>query len=137
VGACPTPRLLPGLTVDQAAAPRGTLIAVVVAVAGGGIVLLPCLVLLLRLSIAGHLGYDSAGSDGDAAAEFGDGRVPTVRLRTAHAARLATACVLGGFGFLTVAETGWAHAIGVTLLLAAIALGLAAAAPGLLEHEAG
>jgi hypothetical protein len=28
---------------------------------------------------------------------------------------------------------GWAHAIGVTMLLAAIALGLAAAAPRLLE----
>ena len=47
----------------------------------------------------------------------------------------ATACLIGGFGFLTVAEAGWAHAIGVTMLLAAIALGLAAAAPRLLEDN--
>jgi len=40
------PRLLPGLTVDQAAAPHGTLIAVVVAVAAGGVVVLPSLLLL-------------------------------------------------------------------------------------------
>jgi hypothetical protein len=43
--------------------------------------------------------------------------------------------LIGGFGFLTVAEVGWAHAIGVTMLLAAIALGLAAAAPVLLEYN--
>jgi hypothetical protein len=38
----------------------------------------------------------------------------------------------------SVAEAGWAHAVGVALLLAAIALGLAAAAaPRLLEDDAG
>jgi hypothetical protein len=36
----------------------------------------------------------------------------------------------------SVAGAGWAHAVGVALLLAAIALGLAAAAPRLLEHDA-
>jgi cytochrome d ubiquinol oxidase subunit II len=50
------PWLLPGLTVDQAAAPTSTLIAIVIAVTGGGIVLVPSLFLLLRLSIAGRLG---------------------------------------------------------------------------------
>jgi cytochrome d ubiquinol oxidase subunit II len=128
------PRLLPGLTVEQAAAPRGTLIAVIVAVAAGGIVLLPSLLLLLRLSIAGHLGYDAPSGSGGGA-EPGDGRAPTLRLRPARAAGLAAACLLGGFGFLTVAEAGWAHAIGVTMLLAAIALGLAATAPGLLDDD--
>ena len=47
----------------------------------------------------------------------------------------ATARLIGGFGFVTVAEVGWAHAIGVSMLLAAIALGLAAAAPALLEDN--
>jgi hypothetical protein len=37
----------------------------------------------------------------------------------------------------SVAETGWAHAVGVALLLAAIALGPAAAAPRLREDDAG
>jgi hypothetical protein len=59
------------------------------------------------------------------------------RRRPARAAGLATAFVLGGFGFLTVAEAGGAYAISVAVLFAAIALGVAAAAPGLLEDEAG
>jgi cytochrome bd ubiquinol oxidase subunit II len=132
------PQLLPGLTVDQAAAPRDTLIAIIIAVAGGGLILFPCLLVLLRLSIAGRLGYDAdADGDGDgAAAEPGDGPVRTPRLRPARAGRLATACLIGGLGFLTIAEAGWAHAIGVTMLLAALVLGLAAAAPALLEDEA-
>lgn len=31
-------------------------------------------------------------------------------------ARLAVACLIAGFGLLTVAETGWAHAVGVLCL---------------------
>ena len=127
------PQLLPGLTVDQAAAPRDTLIAVIVAVAGGGIVLVPSLFLLLRLSIVGRLGYGSNSDDRDTAGEPSDDRAAGMTLDPARAGRLASACLIGGFGFLAVAEVGWAHAIGVTLLLAAIAFGLAAAAPALLE----
>ena len=126
------PQLLPGLTVDQAAAPRDTLIAVIVAVAGGGIVVIPSLLVLLRLSVAGRLGdYSADGGSVDPR----NGPVRTPGLHPARAGRLATACLIGGFGFLTVAEVGWAHAIGVTMLLAAIALGLAAAAPRLLEDN--
>jgi cytochrome bd ubiquinol oxidase subunit II len=127
------PQLLPGLTVDQAAAPRATLIAVIVAVAGGGIVVIPSLLVLLRLSVAGRLGdYSADGGSVDPR----NGPVRTPGLHSARAGRLATACLVGGLAFLTVAEPGWAHAIGVTMLLAAIALGLAAAAPRLLEdHE--
>ena len=126
------PELLPGLTVDQAAAPRDTLIAVIIAVAGGGIIVIPSLIVLLRLSVAGRLGEYSAdgGSVGPRS-----GSVRTPRRHPARAGRLATACLIGGFGFLTVAEVGWAHAIGVTMLFAAIALGLAATAPGLLEDK--
>jgi cytochrome d ubiquinol oxidase subunit II len=125
------PWLLPGLTVDQAAAPRDTLIAVIIAVAGGGIVVIPSLLVLLRLSVAGRLGDDSADG-GSVDPRNGPVRAPGTH--PARAGRLATACLIGGFGFLTVAEVGWAHALGVTMLLAAIALGLAAAAPGLLEE---
>jgi cytochrome bd ubiquinol oxidase subunit II len=131
------PRLLPGLTVEQAAAPTATLIAVVVAVAGGAVVVLPSLFLLLRLSIAGRLDDDSTGSDEAAAADPGGGRAATLPLDPGRAGGLATACLLGGVGFLTVAEPGWAHAIGVTMLLAAIALALTATAPGLLQDEGG
>jgi cytochrome d ubiquinol oxidase subunit II len=136
------PRLLPVLTVEQAAAPRDVLVAVIVAVAGGGIIVIPSLLALLRLAVAGRLGDDSAdgGAVGADSADGGaakprNGRVRTPGLHSARAGRLATACLIGGFGFLTVAEAGWAHAIGVTMLLAAIALGLAAAAPRLLEDN--
>src|SRR3954454_7255119 len=126
------PELLPGLTVDQAAAPRDTLIAVIVAVAGGGIVVIPSLLVLLRLSVAGRLGdYSADGGSVDPR----NGPVRTPGLHSARAGRLATACLVGGFAFLTVAEAGWAHAIGVTMLLAAIALGLAASAPRLFEEN--
>jgi cytochrome bd ubiquinol oxidase subunit II len=126
------PQFLPGLTVDQAAAPRDTLIAVIVAVAGGGIVVIPSLLVLLRLSVAGRLGESSAGGG---SVDPRDGPVRTPLLQPERAGRPATACLIGGFGFLTVGEAGWAHAIGVTMLLAAIALGLAAAAPRLLEDD--
>jgi cytochrome bd ubiquinol oxidase subunit II len=126
------PQLLPGLTVDQAAAPRDTLIAVIVAVAGGGIVVIPSLLVLLRLSVAGRLGdYSADGRSVDPC----NGPVRTRGLHPVRAGRLGTACLIGGFSSLTIAEVGWAHAIGVTMLLAAIALGLAAAAPALLDAE--
>ena len=128
------PRLLPGITVDQAAAPRDVLVAVIVAVIGGGIVVVPSLLALLRLAVAGRLGYDGAG-DGGGAAGPRNGRVRAPGLHPVRAGRLAGACLIGGFGLLTVAEPGWAHAIGVTMLLAAIALGLAAAAPRLLAES--
>jgi cytochrome d ubiquinol oxidase subunit II len=129
------PRFLPGLTVDQAAAPRDTLIAVVVAVVGGGIVLFPSLLLLLRLSLGGRLGYDSGEDPAADATGYGRSREPSQPPGDpARAARLGAACTFGGFGFLTVAEAGWAHAIGVLLLVTAIAAGFAATVPVLLSR---
>ena len=43
-------------------------------------------------------------------------------------ARVAAACLIVGFGFLTVAEAGWAHVIGVAALFAFIVLGFLAGA---------
>jgi len=41
--------------------------------------------------------------------------------------RLAAACLLSGVAFLTFAEAGWAHLIGVVSLLGFITSGLLAA----------
>ena len=68
-------------------------------------------------------------------AEPGAGWALYLTLAQARAAKLAIACLLGGSGFLTVAEAGWAHGVGVAMLFAAMPLGLAATAPGLLENE--
>jgi cytochrome d ubiquinol oxidase subunit II len=124
-----SPLLLPGLTVSDAAAPHATLWAIVVAVLGGGAVLAPALLVLLRLSLEGRLGYDDAPAPAPprAAAEgraadgpSADGRAP---------GRAALACVGGALLFLTVLEAGWAHALGVVCVLLALALGAAALTP--------
>jgi cytochrome d ubiquinol oxidase subunit II len=120
------PRLLPGLTVREAAAPHDTLIAVLIAVAAGAVVLFPSLALLFRLALGGRLG---GGADEPV-------RPPEARTVAAVSApgllgRVAVACLLVGVGFLNVADAGWAHLLGVAALLAAVVLGFLAAAPGL------
>jgi cytochrome bd ubiquinol oxidase subunit II len=49
------PTILPGLDIREAAAPHDTLVAVVVAVLGGGAIVFPSLALLFRLTLAGQL----------------------------------------------------------------------------------
>ena len=109
------PYLLPGLKIEQAAAPRNTLIAVIVAVVAGGIILFPSLVVLFRLMLGGNLGAGESAAD--AAAE----RHP-VPVAGNLVGRGAVALLVVGLGFLTVANAGWAHAIGVTALLIFAAL---------------
>lgn len=54
--AAQSPYLLPGkLTLTQAAAPHSTLVALLISLAGGGLVLIPSLVLLYRLVLRGRL----------------------------------------------------------------------------------
>jgi cytochrome bd ubiquinol oxidase subunit II len=102
------PTFLPGLTVEQAAAPHDTLVAVVIAVIVGAAILFPSLALLFRLVVAGRLDYG----------ELSPIKPPQARvLLSASApgvlARSAGACFIAGVGFLTVADAGWAHALGV------------------------
>ena len=49
--------------------------------------------------------------------------------------RVAAACLVAGFGLLTVAEAGWAHALGVVALFGFLVIGFAGAVPALLEDE--
>ena len=44
--------------------------------------------------------------------------------------RVAGACLVAGFGLLTVAEAGWAHALGVVALFGFIVVGFAGHRPG-------
>jgi cytochrome d ubiquinol oxidase subunit II len=125
------PRFLPGLTVEQAAAPHDTLVAVIVAVVGGGIVLFPALALLLRLTLGGALGHGGA-HEREPASGAAVRRAP-VRLAPDVAARTAAACLVAALGLLTIAEAGWAHAAGVVALLGFVVSGFVAAAPALLE----
>jgi cytochrome d ubiquinol oxidase subunit II len=107
------PRLLTGLTIRQAAAGHDVQVAVVVAVVAGGVLLFPALALLFRLTLGGSL--DPGG----------DQAQPSVRslAPSAHGARIAAASLIAGAGFLTVADAGWAHAIGIACLFAFLTFG--------------
>jgi cytochrome d ubiquinol oxidase subunit II len=102
------PRFLPGLTIEQAAAGRSTLITLVIAVAAGGAVVLPSLALLFHLFLRGQL-------------------VPTAELQPAHRtatdarpagwlAPLAGVSLLAGSVLMVLLESGWAHVAGVLCL---------------------
>lgn len=121
------PELLPGLTVSEAAASHDVLVAVLVSVAAGALVLVPSLALLFTLTLRGRLGYE-----GDAAAGSAE-PVGPVRVLSASRvgllARVSLACLLLTLGFLTVADAGWAHAIGVIALFACVLTGFRAAVP--------
>jgi cytochrome d ubiquinol oxidase subunit II len=122
------PTLLPGLTVQQAAAPHDTLVALVVAVLAGGAILFPSLALLFRLALTGRFDRTPVGP------RPGAGQVLSAsmpRLRS----RVAVGCLIAGVGLLNVAEAGWAHALGVASLFGFIVIGFLALAPGTLSNE--
>jgi cytochrome d ubiquinol oxidase subunit II len=127
------PVLLPGLTVRQAAAPHDTLVVVVVAVLGGAVILLPSLALLFRLVLGGRFDHgEHAPAPAAALRPLLSASAPGLL------ARGAGACLLAGFGLLTIAEAGWAHALGVLALLGFIVCGLFADIPAQLariEHD--
>ena len=127
------PTILPGLTVDQAAAGHDTLVWVVVCVLVGSVILFPSLAFLFRLVLQGRLGDAGDPVDDTAVAAPARRRESLDRLLAASRdgllARVAGACLLAGFGFLTVAEAGWAHAIGVAALLGFLIVGFLAVVP--------
>jgi cytochrome d ubiquinol oxidase subunit II len=118
-----SPLFLPGLTIEAAAAPRTTLIALTVAVLGGAVILFPSLALLFRLDLAGRLAERG---------ESVDLRLTPPLVRATRAGlltRAALACLIAGIGLLTIDGTAWAHALGVVGLLGFVALGFPAALP--------
>ena len=127
-----SPIFLPGLTVKQAAAPHDVLVAITVAVVGGAVILFPSLALLFRLTLGGRLGH---GHEEQAATPVVARRELVLAAAPGLLGRVAAACLLAGFGLLTVAEAGWAHAIGVVALFGFIVVGFAGTVPALLEGE--
>jgi cytochrome d ubiquinol oxidase subunit II len=118
------PVVLPGLTVSQAAAPRETLVAAIIAVVAGAVVLFPSLGLLFSLVLRGR--FDQGQPAERPAVRGGDVMRAS---RPGLLGRSAVACLLAGVGFLNVAEAGWAHAIGVTAFVAFVVLGFLALVP--------
>ncbi|MEA2152957.1 MAG: cytochrome bd ubiquinol oxidase subunit [Solirubrobacteraceae bacterium] len=133
------PLLLEGLTVQQAAAPHDTLVVVVISVIAGATILFPSLALLFRLVLQGRLDHGEPDAGGSAAAAAGRSELGRLLAASAQGllARAAGACLLAGFGFLTVAEAGWAHAIGVAALFGFLICGFLAVVPAQLADFAG
>jgi cytochrome d ubiquinol oxidase subunit II len=104
------PTILPGLTVDEAAAGHDTLVWVVVSVLAGAVVLFPSLGLLFGLTLRGRFHEPAGAQPAGAGAQ---GRAP---LRTRLGARAALALLIAGIGLLNVAEASWAHAVGIVCL---------------------
>jgi len=125
------PTILPHLTVHQAAAGHDTLVAVVIAVLGGAVVLLPSLALLFRLALTGRF-------------RAGEIPQPATATVTRHATnrgllgRAAIACLIAGFGLLNLADAQWAHALGVVCLFDFVGLAFyAIVIPALDRHATG
>ena len=141
------PRVLPGLTVTQAAAGRATLVATIVGVAAGAVVLVPSLALLYSLVLRGRL--DTRRTV----------RLPPGRWRAPRAGRLpgsrellgagarrgrgwraafAVVTLVAGAGLLVFADPAWAHGLGaLALITCAVAVFPLAAAPTGDERKTG
>src|SRR5262249_6255819 len=104
------PTFLPGLTIEQAAAGRSTLIATIVGVAAGAVVLVPALVLLFWLFL--HGSFDRPPDETPVPATRGKEPVRHT------AAAIAFAGGLAGPGLLVLADNGWLMALGVVCLAA-------------------
>ena len=107
------PYMLPGLTLDEAAAGRTTLVAVIVSVAAGAVVLIPSLFLLFRLFLGGRL---SPGAPGGAPARILSAARGPARARLP--ATFAGVALLAGVGLTVLSDGGWTLALGVVCLFA-------------------
>ena len=126
------PLFLRDLTIKQAAAGHDTQVAIVVSVLAGGVILFPSLALLFRLTLGGQLGHAEEAAD-----ERSTRRARPIPA-SARSARVAAAGLLAGIGFLTVANAGWAHAIGVACFFVFFAFGYRAVVGGdILEPPSG
>jgi cytochrome d ubiquinol oxidase subunit II len=105
------PQLLPGLTVEQAAAGDATIVALLVSLAVGAVVLIPSLVLLFSLVLRGRFDEPAqpAAIEGPAPAA----RKPPLGI-------VAAACTVTGAPLLFFSEGGVTLALGVVLLLAGL-----------------
>ena len=121
------PTILPGPDVGRRPPPTTPSSSVVVAVLGGGAILFPSLALLFRLTLAGRFRRPPSTS-----------LPPAKASRAARAAllvRFAAACLIVGFGLLTVADAAWAHAVGVGCLGGFVVLAFGAIVAPVLDKQ--
>jgi cytochrome d ubiquinol oxidase subunit II len=113
-GLAQRPRFLPGLTIEQAAAGRSTIVALIVSLAIGGVILIPSLVFLFGLVLRGRFDQGAVAT-------------PAPARRARPLARFlppaAAACLAVGVVLTIVVESRWGRILGVPALFGFIALG--------------
>ncbi|MEA2270042.1 MAG: cytochrome bd ubiquinol oxidase subunit [Solirubrobacteraceae bacterium] len=123
------PQLLPGMTVQQAAAPDNVMVLLVISILAGGAILFPSLALLFRLVLRGSFSEQPRVVRGVLIEGGAPLAGPTSGLTAAlTATRLAGACFVIGATLLVLGDSAWPHAAGVAALAAFIILGLSALA---------
>ena len=113
-GLAQRPRFLPGLTIQQAAAGRSTIVALIVSLALGGVILIPSLAFLFGLVLRGRFDEGAVATHG-----------PERRARPlAHfLPAAAAACLAVGVVLTTIVESRWGRILGVPALFGFIVLG--------------
>jgi cytochrome d ubiquinol oxidase subunit II len=130
-----SPRMLPGLTVRQAAAGHDALVAVVVAILAGGALLFPALLTLVRLTLGGHLGQleedapPTTVAPAPAVPPAPAAALARGQSRPGLLVRLAGALLVVGIGFMNVADAEWANLVGAASLLAFVVVAFLAVVP--------
>jgi cytochrome bd ubiquinol oxidase subunit II len=116
------PTFLPGLTIEEAAAGRSTVISLLVSIVIGAVLLIPSLALLFGLVLHGRFDAD--------AGESGESELPAVTPSPQDGGTkliaLALVCLVIGAGFMFLVERPWAPIPGVIALFGFIVLGFVA-----------
>jgi cytochrome d ubiquinol oxidase subunit II len=119
-GLAQRPELLPGLTIEEAAAGHSTLVSTIVALAIGAALLVPSLGLLFSLFLRG--GFDEAIEREEPAT------TPVTGGRRRSLVLPAMGCFGVGALLVIVPESAWGRIVGIPLLLGSVAVGFVALA---------
>lgn len=112
-GFAQSPELLPGLTVDQAAAPSSTIVTMLVGLGVGALILVPSLVFLFRLVLGGRF---------DAAASPPSGPERRARVRPLLPVPMPLAIAAIGAIVLVLSTAGWLQLVAVSVMLTGLVL---------------
>jgi cytochrome d ubiquinol oxidase subunit II len=123
-----SPYLLPGVTVDDAAASHATIVALVISVAVGAMVLIPSLALLFGLVLRGR--FDAAIPAGEVGAPVAGSRPPGARV-----VWVAIGLAVVGLPLMLAFDTGVGLAVGVVLVLAAAVVACVALVPAVVSTD--
>jgi cytochrome bd ubiquinol oxidase subunit II len=123
------PTLLPGLSIEEAAAPRATLIALLVSIGAGALVLAPSLGLLFALVLHGR--FDPYAHARAAVVPRAEPERPRRAMQPRTLSGFALTCLVVGSAATFFFEEGWVRALGILGLFVFVLTGFVLiASPG-------